>query len=209
MAGLDRWQMPSQFCQFVFIISVNLYTAPGSLPDVTFRKKHLIGPSPRSEHTQRASRHRREGLSRTEEAALGSRAPGQTSNPRLRERILPLARKKCHGGRTAARPGPVPFSPVIHDSTDRRQPVDREGLVGLPDDHGRDGNGGGLPAFTPLLVYKVQIAVHSGHLVRSEAVSAVVICGDRKENRGDGDFNLQNPPRQGSILPVHARVTSS
>lgn len=75
--------------------------------------------------------------------------------------------------------------------------MDREGLGSLPDDHGRDGNGRGLPALTPLLVYKVQIAMHSGHLVRSEAVSAVIICGDRKGNRRDGDFNLQNPPRQG------------
>lgn len=58
--------------------------------------------------------------------------------------------------------------------------MDSEGFVGLPDDHGWDGNRGGLSALTPLLIYKVQVAMHPGHLVRSEAVSAVVICGDRK-----------------------------
>lgn len=61
--------------------------------------------------------------------------------------------------------------------------------MGLPDDHRWDGNGGGLSALTPLLIYKVQIAVHSGHLVRGEAVSAVIICGDKK------GFNLQSAPR--------------
>lgn len=58
--------------------------------------------------------------------------------------------------------------------------MDSEGVVGLPNDHGWDGNRGGLSALTPLLIYKVQVAMHSGHLVRGEAVSAVVICGDRK-----------------------------
>lgn len=73
--------------------------------------------------------------------------------------------------------------------------MDSEGQGGLPDDHGWDGNGGGLSALTPLLIYKVQIAVHSGHLVRGEAVSAVVICRDKKGNKRDGGFNLQCPPR--------------
>lgn len=74
--------------------------------------------------------------------------------------------------------------------------MDSEGLVGLPDDHGWDGNGGGLLALTPLLIYKVQIAVHSGHLVRGEVVSAVIVCGDKKGNRRDGGFHLQSAPRQ-------------
>lgn len=62
--------------------------------------------------------------------------------------------------------------------------MDGQGCVGLPDDHGWDGNGGGLLALTPLLIHKVQIAMHSGHLVRGEAVSAVIICGDRKKEEG-------------------------
>ena len=36
------------------------------------------------------------------------------------------------------------LSPVIHNSTNRRQPVDSEGLLSLPDDHGGDGDGGGV-----------------------------------------------------------------
>lgn len=65
--------------------------------------------------------------------------------------------------------------------------MDSEGLVGLPDDHGWDGNGGGLSALTPLLIYQVQIAMHPGHLVRGEAVSAVIICGDEK---GTGEMGV-------------------
>lgn len=48
-ADLARWQMPSQLCQFTFVILVNLFTAPGSLPEVTLRRTHRTGPSPRSE----------------------------------------------------------------------------------------------------------------------------------------------------------------
>lgn len=66
--------------------------------------------------------------------------------------------------------------------------MDSEGLVGLSNDHGRDGNRGGLSALTPLLIYKVQIAMHSGHLVRGEAVSAVVICKDTKGSTTDRHF---------------------
>lgn len=62
--------------------------------------------------------------------------------------------------------------------------MDGQGCVGLPDDHGWDGNGGGLSALSPLLIHKVQIAMHSGHLVRGEAVSAVIICRDRKKEEG-------------------------
>lgn len=79
------------------------------------------------------------------------------------------------------------LSPVIHDSTNRRQPVDSEGRVGLPNDHGWDRNGGGLSALTPLLIHKVQIAMHAGHLVRGEAVSAVIICGNKK---GTGEMEV-------------------
>lgn len=75
------------------------------------------------------------------------------------------------------------LSPVIHNSTNRRQPVDSEGLLSLPDDHGGDGDGGGLLALAPLLIYKVQIAVHSGHLVGGEVVSAVIVCGDKKREQ--------------------------
>ena len=100
-----------------------------------------------------------------------------------------------------AQPGRGPLLPVIHHSTDGRQPVDGEGLVGLPNDHGRDGNGGGPPAVTPLLVHKVQIAMHAGHLVRGEAVSAVVICGDRKGKERDEGFSLPRPPQWGQLLP--------
>lgn len=62
--------------------------------------------------------------------------------------------------------------------------MDSEGLVGLPDNHGRDGNGCGLSAFTPLLVYEVQIAMHPSYLIRGEAVSALIICGDKKGCEG-------------------------
>lgn len=76
--------------------------------------------------------------------------------------------------------------------------MDGEGGVGLPDDHGWDGNGGGLPTLTPLLIHKIQIAVHPGHLVRGEAVGAVVICGDKKKKRSrrDKGLNLERAPRR-------------
>lgn len=89
------------------------------------------------------------------------------------------------------------LSPVIHNPTNWRKPVDGEGCVGLPNDHGWEGNGGGLPILTPLLIYKIQIAMHPGHLVRGEAVGAVIICGDKKRNRRDKGLNLQRPPRRG------------
>lgn len=101
----------------------------------------------------------------------------------------------------------APLSPVIYNSTNGRQPVDSEGLVGLPNDHGGDGNGGGLSAFTPLLINKVQIAVHSGHLVRGEAVSAVIICGDKKENTSNRGFDLQTTTA--GINPVFLAVPST
>lgn len=58
--------------------------------------------------------------------------------------------------------------------------MDSEGLVGLTNNHGRYGYGGGLLAFTPLLIYKIQVAMHPGHLIGGEVVSAIVICGDKK-----------------------------
>lgn len=58
--------------------------------------------------------------------------------------------------------------------------MDSEGLVGLPNNYGWYGYGGGLLAFTPLLVYKIQVAMHPGHLIGGEVVSAIVICGDKK-----------------------------
>lgn len=137
-----------------------------------------------------------------EQAALSSGAhvyspnwgpPNFTSSP-------PLEHRTRHGGNTPAQPRQEPLSPVIHNSTNWRQPVDGEGCVCLPDDHGWDGNGGGLSALTPLLIYKVQIAMHSGHLVRREAVGAVIICGDKSRNRRVGAFNLPSAPRQGHIL---------
>ena len=79
--------------------------------------------------------------------------------------------------------------------------MDSEGLWSLPDDHGGDGDGAGLLALAPLLIHKVQIAVHSGHLVGGEAVSAVIVCGDKKGNKRDGGFTLRRPPKWGSILP--------
>ena len=79
--------------------------------------------------------------------------------------------------------------------------MDSEGLGSLPEDHGGDGDGGGLPALAPLLIHKVQIAVHSGHLVGGEAVSAGIICGDKKGNKRGGGFTLQSPPRRGQIWP--------
>lgn len=75
--------------------------------------------------------------------------------------------------------------------------MDSEGLVGLSDDHRWDRDGGGLSAFSPLLIDQVQIAMHSGHLVRGKVVGAVIICGDKKGSTRDGDFNPLNPPRQG------------
>lgn len=100
---------------------------------------------------------------------------------------------------TCPHPRQAPLSPVVYNPTDWRKPVDGEGGVGLPDDHGWDGNGGGLPALTPLLIHKVQIAMHPGHLVRGEAVGAIIICGDKKKkrNRRDEGFNCQGPLKQG------------
>lgn len=74
----------------------------------------------------------------------------------------------------------APISPVITNSTNRRQPVDSEGLVGLPNNHWWDGYGGRLSGFTPLLIYEVQIAMHPGHLVWGEVVRAVIICREKK-----------------------------
>lgn len=62
--------------------------------------------------------------------------------------------------------------------------MDSEGRVVLPNNHGWDRNGGGLSAFAPLLVYKVQIAMHPGHLVRGEAVGTLIICGDKRRCEG-------------------------
>lgn len=131
-------------------------------------------------------------------AAPSSDAHVYHSKPGLASpRILPLVHEKCHREHRAARPWQAPLSPVIHNPTNWRKPVDGEGRVGLPDDHRWDGNRGGLPALTPLLIHKIQIAMHPGHLVRGEAVGAVIICGDKKRNRRGKDINLQRAPRPG------------
>jgi hypothetical protein len=61
--------------------------------------------------------------------------------------------------------------------------MDSKGLVGLPNNHGWYGYGGRFLAFTPLLVYEVQVAMHPGHLVRGEVVSALIICEDKKKKK--------------------------
>lgn len=82
--------------------------------------------------------------------------------------------------------------PIIHNSTDWRQPMDSKGLVGLPNNHGWYGYGGRFLAFTPLLVYEVQVAMHPGHLVRGEVVSALIICEDKKRCGGCNLYQCTN-----------------
>lgn len=76
--------------------------------------------------------------------------------------------------------------------------------MGLPDDHRWDGNRGGLPTLTPLLIHKIQIAMHPGHLVRGEAVGAVIICGDKK---GTGEVKVltcKEHHGRGEVCLAHA-----
>lgn len=51
MADLGRYQRPPLLCQVIFITFINLFGAPESLPAVTFQRKYVPGPSPRSEYT--------------------------------------------------------------------------------------------------------------------------------------------------------------
>lgn len=79
----------------------------------------------------------------------------------------------------------------MDDTTDGRQPVDAEGVLCLPGDHGRDRDGCGLLALAPALVYQVQVAMHSGHLVGGEGVGAIIIWGKRGgRDRSAGHDNV-------------------
>lgn len=74
--------------------------------------------------------------------------------------------------------------PLMNDTTDGRQPVDAEGVLRLPRDHGRDWDGSRLLALAPVLVHQVQVAMHPGHLVGGEGVGAVIIWGKRDQAKG-------------------------
>lgn len=82
------------------------------------------------------------------------------------------------------------IAPLIQRSPHRWQPVDRYRIWTLLRHNGGQRDGGRLPVCQPLLVDQVQVTVHSGHLVRSEMVGAVVIwCGiqkKKKESIGNG-----------------------
>ena len=72
-------------------------------------------------------------------------------------------------------PSQQQLSPLVDHTADGGQPVDAEGVVRLPRDHGWDGDGRGLLALAPALVHQVQVAMHPGHLVGGEGVGAVIV----------------------------------
>lgn len=81
----------------------------------------------------------------------------------------------------------VALSPLVDDTADGRQPVDAEGVLSLPRDHGWDWDGRRLLALAPALVHQVQVAMHPGHLVGGEGVGAVIIWGNSGQDEGGRD----------------------
>lgn len=81
----------------------------------------------------------------------------------------------------------IALSPLMDDTADGRQPVDAEGVLSLPRDHGWDWDGRRLLALAPALVHQVQVAMHPGHLVGGEGVGAVIIWGNSGQDEGGRD----------------------
>lgn len=96
--------------------------------------------------------------------------------------LVPSSRLLCNPIIATADP-----LPLVDDTTDGRQPVDAEGVLCLPRDHGRHRDGCRLLTLAPALVHQVQVAMHPGHLVGGEGVGTVVIWGKRGQAGGGRD----------------------
>lgn len=112
-----------------------------------------------------------------------SRVGRGLGGPRHRDPLSLPAQAQEQGEHTA--------SPLMEDTADGGQPVDAEGVLSLPSDHGGDRDGRWLPAVAPALVHQVQVAVHAGHLVGGEAVGAVIVWGQERPGRGLGHGNAR------------------